>query len=164
MRDLLENFGGHSYAVGLSLKEDKIPEFTKRFEEYVAANILPDQLQPTINVDAEIEFADLTNQFIQTLKMFSPYGPSNEKPVFRTREVSDFGTSRLVGKNGEHIKLDVVDETSGKVMDAIAFNMSDKWPIVKSGRPFSISYTIEENKHHTARPGSFQLLVKEISY
>lgn len=161
-RDLLENFGGHSYAVGLSMKEENVPEFTRRFEEYVAANILPDQLQPTVTVDADIEFADITPTFIQLLKLFRPYGPSNEKPVFRTKNVTDFGTSRLVGKNDEHIKLDIVDETSGTVMDAIAFNMNEKWDLVHSGKPFTIAYTIVENKHHTARPGTFQLLVKEI--
>lgn len=162
-RDLLENFGGHSYAVGLSLKEENIPEFTKRFEEYVAANILPEQLEPTIEVDADIVFGDITPQFIRTLKLFNPFGPGNEKPVFRTAQVSDFGTSRPVGKNLEHLKLELVDETSGKVMDAIAFNMSDKWAIVNSGKPFTICYTIEENRHRSAKPGAFQLLVKDIS-
>lgn len=162
-RDLLENFGGHSYAVGLSLREENIPEFTRRFEEYVAANILPEQLEPTVEVDADIVFGDITTQFLHSLKLFNPFGPDNEKPVFRTKEVSDFGTSKLVGKNNEHIKLELVDETSGKVMDAIAFNQHDKWPIVKSGRPFTISYTIEENRHRSARPGAFQLLVNSIS-
>lgn len=162
-RDLLENFGGHSYAVGLSLCEENIPAFTKRFEEYVARNILPEQLQPTVEVDAEIVFGDLTNRFLKALKQFNPFGPGNEKPVFRTRMVSDFGTSKLVGKNNEHIKLELTDETSGKVMDAIAFNQVDKWPIVKSGKPFTICYTIEENRHRSAKPGAFQLLVSEIS-
>lgn len=162
-RDLLENFGGHSYAVGLSLKEENIPEFTKRFEEYVAANILPEQLEPTIEVDADIVFGDITPQFIKTLKLFNPFGPGNEKPVFRTTQVSDFGTSRIVGKNQDHLKLELVDETSGMVMDAIAFNMSDKLAIVKSGKPFTVCYTIEENRHRSAKPGAFQLLVKDIS-
>lgn len=162
-RHLLENFGGHSYAVGLSLREENIPEFTKCFEEYVSSNITHEQLQPTVEVDADIVFGDITPQFLRVLKMFNPFGPENEKPVFRTRNVSDFGSSKLVGKNNEHIKLELVDETSGKVMDAIAFNQADKFPLIKSGKPFTICYHIEENRHRSARPGAFQLLVSEIS-
>ena len=102
-RDLLENFGGHTYAVGLSLKEENIPEFTRRFEEYVAANILPNQLEPHLDIDAEIEFADITPELVAMLRKFNPFGPCNQKPVFRSKNVFDFGTSKLVGKNLEHI-------------------------------------------------------------
>ena len=161
-RDLLENFGGHSYAVGLSMREENIPEFTRRFEEYVAANITTEQLEPVVEPDTDITFSDITPYFLRTLKLFNPYGPGNEKPVFRTAEVSDFGTSKLVGKNNEHIKLEMVDETSGKVMDGIAFNMARQWEHVHSGAPFTIVYTIEENRHRAAKPGAFQLLVKDI--
>ena len=162
-RELLENFGGHSYAVGLSLREENVQEFTKRFEDYVSRHILPEQLEPTVTVDANIVFGDITAHFLRALKQFNPFGPGNEKPVFRTHGVCDFGSSKLVGKNNEHIKLELVDETSGKVMDAIAFNQADKFDLVKSGNPFTICYTIEENRHRSARPGAFQLLVSEIS-
>lgn len=162
-RDLLENFGGHTYAVGLSLKEENIPEFTRRFEEYVAENILPEQLEPAVEVDADIVFADIDSTLLRALKLFNPFGPANERPVFRTRHVSNFGTSRLVGRNNEHIKLDIVDDTSGKVMDGIAFNMHDKWDIVSSGHPFTVCYTIEENRHRSAKPGAFQLIIKLIT-
>ncbi len=160
-RDLLENFGGHAYAVGLSLKEEKIPEFTRRFEEYVAANILPSQLTPQLDIDAILPFAQITPEFLATLRLFNPFGPGNQKPVFCTRGVKDFGTSKLVGKNLEHIKLELVDDTSGKVFNGIAFNMAQYFDHIHSGKPFDICYTIEENKHRNAT-SSLQFLVKQI--
>ncbi len=159
-RDLLENFGGHTYAVGLSLKEENIPEFTRRFEEYVAANILPEQLTPQIDIDAFLSFSEITPEFVSTLRLFNPFGPGNRKPTFCTRRVKDFGTSKLVGRNLEHIKLELVDDTSGKVINGIAFNMASYFDHIHSGQPFNICYTIEENKHQAT--SSLQLLVKQI--
>ena len=160
-RDLLENFGGHPYAVGLSLKEENIPEFTRRFEEYVASNIMPSQLTPQLEIDAYITFSQITPLFISTLRKFNPFGPGNQKPVFCTRHVVDFGTSKLVGKNLEHIKFELVDDTSGKVFNGIAFNMAQYFPHIHSRKPFDICYTIEDNKHHNT-PNSVQLLIKGI--
>ena len=160
-RDLLENFGGHTYAVGLSLKEENIPEFTRRFEEYVAANIQPGQMQPQIDIDTYLTFADITPEFTSLLRRFNPFGPGNQKPLFCTRGVTDFGSSKLVGRNLEHIKLELVDDTSGKVLNAIAFNAAKYFPHIHSGKPFDICYTIEENRH---LPGTnaIQLFIKEI--
>ncbi len=160
-RDLLENFGGHTYAVGLSLKEENIPEFTRRFEEYVAANILPEQLTPQIDIDAVITFSDITPEFVSTLRLFNPFGPGNQKPVFCTRKVRDCGTSRLVGRQEEHIKLEVVDDTTGRIMNAIAFNMAQYFPRIHVGEPFDICYTIEESKHRNSN-FTQQLMVKQI--
>ena len=160
-RDLLENFGGHTYAVGLSLKEENIPEFTRRFEEFVAANILPSQLHPQFEIDAFLTFSELTNEFITTLRRFNPYGPGNQKPVFCTRGVLDFGTSKLVGRQLEHIKLELVDDTSGKVINGIAFNKADLFDKIHSGSRFDICYTIEDNKHQNS-PNAIQLQIKEI--
>ncbi len=160
-RDLLENFGGHTYAVGLSLKEENIPEFTRRFEEYVAANITPTQLTPQLDIDAYLTFADITPEFISLLKKFNPFGPGNPKPVFCTRGVFDFGTSKLVGRHLEHIKLELVDNTSGKVINGIAFNMAEHFQYIHECKPFDICYTIEENKHPNTS-NTVQLLVKEI--
>jgi len=160
-RDLLENFGGHTYAVGLSLKVENIPEFTRRFEEYVAANIRPTQLKPHHEIDATLAFAEITPEFITTLRRFNPFGPGNTKPVFRTRSVMDFGTSKVVGKQMEHIKLELVDDSSGRVFNGIAFNMADRFPHIHSRRPFDIVYTIEENKHQPSHP-SIQLHVIDI--
>ncbi len=158
--DLLENFGGHTYAVGLSLKEENIPAFTSRFEDYVAANILPEQLTPQIDIDAFLSFSEITPEFVSTLRLFNPFGPGNRKPTFCSRRVKDFGTSKLVGRNLEHIKLEMVDDTSGRVINGIAFNMASYFEHIHSGKPFNICYTIEENKHQNST--SLQLLVKQI--
>lgn len=160
-RDLLENFGGHTYAVGLSLKEENIPEFSRRFEEYVAETIKPNQLTPQIDIDAYLKFEEITPDFLAYLKLFNPFGPGNQKPIFCSKHVKDYGTSKLVGKNLEHIKLELVDNSSGKVMNGIAFNMSNFFAHIKSGESFDICYTIEENKHIN-NPNNYQLFVKEI--
>ena len=162
VRDLLENFGGHAYAVGLSMKVENIAEFTRRFEEYVAANILPEQLTPQVNIDAIINFSQITPEFVSTLRLFNPFGPGNQKPTFCTMRVKDFGTSKLVGKNLEHIKLELVDDSCGKVINGIAFNMAPYFKHISSGAPFNICYTIEENKHRNAG-SAIQLLVKQIN-
>lgn len=160
-RDLLENFGGHAYAVGLSLKEENIPEFTRRFEEYVAANITDKQLTPLLEIDAFLTFSQITPEFVNMLRHFNPFGPGNNKPVFCARLVMDFGTSKLVGKNLEHIKLELVDDTSGKVFNGIAFNMSQYFEHIHARKPFDICFTIEDNKHRSSTP-DIQLLIKEI--
>lgn len=160
-RDLLENFGGHTYAVGLSLKEENIPEFSRRFEEYVAKNILPSQRQPLLEIDAVITFSEITPTFFAMLNRFNPFGPGNQKPVFCTRSVKDFGTSKLVGRRSEHIKLELVDDTSGKVYNGIAFNMARHFEHIHAGMPFDICYTIEDNKHYPGG-GALQLQIKEI--
>ncbi|MDP4278479.1 MAG: single-stranded-DNA-specific exonuclease RecJ, partial [Bacteroidota bacterium] len=102
-RDLLENFGGHTYAAGLSMKLENVETFTRRFEAYVAENILPEQMVQSVDIDAEIRFQDITPKFFKLLKLFNPFGPENNKPVFCTRNVYDYGTSRLVGREQEHI-------------------------------------------------------------
>ena len=159
-RDILENFGGHTYAVGLSMKEENIPEFTRRFEKYVAEHILPTQLTPQLDIDAYLTFAEITPEFLSLLRKFNPFGQGNPKPVFCTRGVIDYGTSKLVGKHLEHIKLELVDNTSGKVFNGISFNMSRYFEHIHSRKPFDICYTIEEGKR-TNHP-HIQLQVKEI--
>lgn len=159
-RHLLENFGGHTYAVGLSLKEENIPEFSKLFEEYVSKHIQPNQLCPQLDIDADISFADITPELMSWLKKFNPFGPGNQKPVFRTRNVFDFGTSKLVGKNLEHIKLELEDDSTSRVISAIAFNMSPYFEHIHAHKPIDICYTIEQNKHH--HTDSIQLMIKDI--
>ena len=147
--------------MGLSLKEENLPEFTRRFEEYVSAHILPEQQTPVIDIDAFLTFSQITPELVSTLRLFNPFGPGNQKPTFCTRGIKDFGTSMLVGKHLEHIKLELVDDTSGKVINGIAFNMARYFDYIHAGKPFNICYTIEENKHHNAN-SSLQLLVKQI--
>lgn len=146
-RDLLENFGGHPYAAGLSLKVENIEEFTRRFEEYVSEHIQPTQTDAVINIDEELAFKDISMKLFNDLKRFEPYGPDNMKPIFCTRNVYDFGTSRVVGRNQEHIKLELVDNNSSRVMNGIAFGQSSQARYIKSKQAFDICYTIEENTH-----------------
>lgn len=160
-RDLLENFGGHTYAVGLSMKEENIKEFTRRFEEYVSTHILPNQLEPHLDIDAEIEFADITPELVSMLKRFNPYGPSNQKPVFCSKNVFDFGTSKLVGKNLEHIKLELEDDSTSHVINAIAFNMAQYFEHIHSHKPIDICYTIEQTKHGN-NIDTIQLMIRDI--
>lgn len=159
--DLLENFGGHTYAVGLSMKPENIPAFAERFERYVETHITAAQLRPVHVVDADMRFEDINIDMLHFLRRLNPYGPGNQKPVFRTSGVIDAGTSKVVGRNDEHIKLDLTNPGRTHEVNAIAFNMADKFPDVASGRPFTIVYTIEENKHHAAGM-PLQLQIKEI--
>lgn len=159
-RDLLENFGGHTNAVGLTLREENIPEFRRRFTEYVEEHIHDTQVTPSIDVDCEITFDQINNEFLRCLRFFNPFGPENPKPVFVTRNVRDFGTSKLVGRNEEHIKLELVDNHSKRVMNAIAFGMAEYFEKIKAGAQFDICYTIEETRHRNS--SSIQLQVKGI--
>ena len=161
-RDLLENFGGHPYAVGLSLKEENIPEFSRRFEEYVAEHIQPSQLTPHIEIAAELEFADITPELLSQLQKFNPFGPGNSKPIFCTRNVFDFGTSKLVGKNLEHIKLELEDNSTSRVINAIAFNMAPYFEHIHAHKPIDICYTIEQTRHGRHHPDSIQLMIRDI--
>lgn len=159
-RDLLENFGGHTYAVGLSLKEENISEFRRRFEEYVVSHIRPDQLSPQINIDAEISFADITPEFLNSLKKLNPFGPGNQKPIFISKNVFDFGTSKLVGKDSEHIKLELEDNSTSRVLNAIAFNMAQYFEYIHAHKPIDICYSIEHGKH--AGADTIQLMIRDI--
>lgn len=158
-RDLLENFGGHTYAAGLSMKVENVPLFRERFEDYVAQHITSEQTVPAIEIHAEIDFKDISNKFFTDLKRFSPFGPENEKPVFCTHHVYDYGSSKVVGREQEHIKLELVDNKSSKVMNGIAFGQSSHVRYIKSKRSFDICYTIEENSH---KKGEVQLQIEDI--
>ena len=160
-RDLLENFGGHTNAVGLSLKEENISEFRKRLSAYVEKHIETQQVTPQLDIDCELSFDEINYELIKYMRMFNPFGPENVKPVFMTLNVRDIGTSKLVGKKLEHIKLEIVDANSDKVMNGIAFNMGRYYDYIKKGLPFDICYTIEENKHRNS--SYIQLLIKGIN-
>ena len=158
--DLLENFGGHTYASGLTLKAVNVPEFKRRFEEYVDEHILPEQTQPQLDVDAMLDFKDISRRLFNELRRFEPFGPNNTKPVFCTRRVYDYGTSKVVGRNQEHIKLELVDNRSNNVMSGIAFGQSALARYIKTKRAFDIVYTVEENTH---KHGEIQLQIEDIS-
>ena len=158
-QDLLLNFGGHTYAVGLTLKWDNIRQFRDRFQKYVDEHILPEQKEALLNIGAEIDFKDISKPLYNDLKKFAPFGPNNPKPIFSTLGVYDFGTSKVVGREQEHIKLELVDSNSNNVMNGIAFGQSAAARYIKSKRSFDVAYTIEENifKH-----GQVQLQIEDI--
>lgn len=158
-RDILENFGGHTYAAGLSLKVENVPEFKRRFEEYVQENILHEQTLPNIDIDAVIDFQDITHKFYSDLKRFQPFGPDNTKPIFCTEKVYDYGTSKVVGREQGHIKLELVDGNSSKIMNGIAFGQSSQALYIKSKQSFDIVYTLEDNTH---KRGEIQLQIEDI--
>ncbi len=158
-RDILENFGGHTYAAGLTLKIEHIPEFKRRFEEYVQKNILHEQTLPNIDIDAVIGFQDITHKFFMDMKRFQPFGPDNKKPVFCSEHVYDYGTSKVVGREQEHIKLELVDNKSSKIMNGIAFGQSSQARYIKTKQSFDIVYTLEDNTH---KRGEIQLQIEDI--
>ncbi|HOO94919.1 MAG TPA: single-stranded-DNA-specific exonuclease RecJ [Proteiniphilum sp.] len=159
-RDILENFGGHMYAAGLTLKEEHLKEFTDRFNSLSFDGIEPGMMLPQITVDAEISLSQITPKFIADLKLFSPFGPENENPVFLSHNVLDSGNSKLVGKGFRHIKLELKDQTREAPMPGIAFCQQDFFQKIKGGEPVDICYTLEENTHGSR--SFMQLMIKDI--
>ncbi|MHC1708740.1 MAG: single-stranded-DNA-specific exonuclease RecJ [Bacteroidales bacterium] len=157
--DLLEHFGGHKYAAGLSLKAENFEIFRKRFEEIVASTITEDMLTPEIEIDACINLKDVNTKFYRILRQFAPFGPGNMSPVFSTEGVIDTGHARIVGNN--HLKLTVVHpDISGFPLPAIAFQQGQNIDLIKSGQRFNICYHIEENEWNGTT--SLQLNIKDI--
>ena len=158
-RDLLENFGGHTYAAGLTMRVEHVEEFKQRFIKYVEENIDPAQTMAQIDIEATIDFRDITRKFFTDLKRFNPYGPNNPRPIFCTHQVYDYGTSKVVGREQEHIKLELVDGKSANVMNGIAFGQSSQARYIKTKQSFDIAYAIEENTH---KRGEVQLQIEDI--
>jgi len=158
-RDLMLNFGGHTYAAGLTLRWKDIPEFRRRFQQYVEQHIQPEQIEATLDIDSVLDFKDVNRKLHSELKRFAPYGPGNVKPMFCTLRVYDYGTSKVVGRNQEHIKLELVDSKSSNVVNGIAFGQSAAARYIKSKRSFDIAYTIEENAF---RRTAIQLQIEDI--
>lgn len=158
-RDLLINFGGHTYAAGLTLRWDDIKKFRERFQQYVEEHIQPEQIEPLLNIDAMIDFKDITKRLHTELKRFSPFGLGNPKPLFCTIGVYDYGTSKVVGREQEHIKLELVDSKSSNVVNGIAFGQSASARFIKTKSSFDIAFTIEDNvfKHN-----AIQLQIEDI--
>jgi single-stranded-DNA-specific exonuclease len=159
--DLLESYGGHMYAAGLTLKIENIPEFRRRFEEIVTRQVTDLQQLQTIEVDAKIPLSEITPRFYRILKQFEPFGPHNMTPVFITEDVFDAGTSRLVGKSQEHLKLDLVEpDVNSGIFPGIAFNQSDKFDLITSGLPFDVCYSVTKNEYRGK--SSLQLFIRDI--
>ena len=159
--DLLESYGGHMYAAGLTLKIENVPEFRRRFEEIVKNQVTDLQQLQTVDIDAKITLSEITPRFYRILKQFAPFGPHNMTPVFVTEDVFDAGTSRLVGKNKEHLKLDLVEpDVNSGIFPGIAFNKSDKFDLITSGLPFDVCYSVAENEYRGKT--SLQLFIRDI--
>lgn len=158
--DLLENFGGHMYAAGLTMKLENVDKFISRFEKYVSDNILPKQLVPQIEVDAEIHLSSITPALYKTLCKFEPFGPGNMKPIFVTNGVFDYGTSKIVGKEHNHLKLELIEGHTRDTISGVAFGMGDKYSYIHCGSPFDVCFTIEENDYKGNK--SLQLMIRDI--
>ena len=159
--DLLENFGGHMYAAGLTMKPENVEEFTRRFNAYVEEHIDPQMLIPQVEIDAELLFSDITPAFRRDLNRFQPFGPGNTAPVFITRGASSHGDARLVGAECEHLRMDLMQrQKPNTTLQAIAFQQPTHFEWVRSGRPVDVCYTIVEN--HYRGTVSTQLRVKDI--
>ena len=157
--DLLEQFGGHKYAAGMTLKKENISAFQKRFEEVVSASIPENLLIPEIEIDSELDLSTISPKFYAVLKQFAPFGPKNMKPVFLSTSVKEKGFARIVGN--DHLKLDLLDaQNETTQLPAIAFNQGKHLDYVRSGNPFDVVYTIEENEWNGVI--SLQLNVKDI--
>ena len=163
--DLLEHFGGHKYAAGLSMKPENLPEFRRRFETYVAEHLVDEDFVPELEVDLKIKFSDITPKFMRILNQFAPFGPGNMAPVFWTDNVIDAGGSRPVGGH-KHLKLTVSqvgDAAQGIApFSGIAFQKGDLFNRIHSGEPFSICYHLEYNTWQGKT--NLQLNVKDIKF
>ncbi len=160
--DLLESYGGHMYAAGLTMKIDNIPAFTRRFEEIVKKAIPDAQQTEILEADCKIQLSEITPKFYRVLKQFEPFGPHNMNPLFITEDVLDNGTSRCVGKNLEHLKLDLVEPTGNSpVFPAIAFNQADHFEAISQGLPFDICFSVAENEFRGKT--NIQLYIRDIS-
>lgn len=159
--DLLENFGGHLYAAGLTLKEENLPEFCERIEKFMEGKINSDMLTPVIMIDTKLDFAQITPKFFRILKQFQPFGPGNSAPVFLTENVYDNGNARKVGADGSHLKLELIQESQPyRSISAIAFNKSEHFEHIKAGNPIDVCYSVVENYYRGI--ANLQLRVKDL--
>jgi len=159
--DLMENFGGHVYAAGLTLKEENVPEFCRRMNAFVAGKITPEMLTPVVDIDARLDFAQITPKFLRILKQFQPFGPGNSNPVFMTEDVYDGGGARKVGAGGIHLKLDLMQESHPyHQIAAIGFNMAPYYEHIKAGNAIDVCYSVVENFYRGS--STVQLRLKDI--
>jgi len=143
--EYIEQFGGHKYAAGLTLKKENLAGFTAKFEEVVSATIQEEMLNPQISIDAELTISEINPKLYRILKQMAPFGPGNMSPTFMTQQVIDRGYGRKIGQEQTHLKLNVGDKEPTQYLDCIGFGMADKFELIKEGQQFDIAYAIEEN-------------------
>lgn len=159
--DILENFGGHVYAAGMTMREEHVEEFARRVDSFVTDTITDEMLTPVTDIDAVLNFSQITPKFFRLLKQFQPFGPGNGNPVFLTENVYDAGNGRKVGAGGLHLKLDLIQESQPyRQIATIAFNMADCFDYIKAGNPFDICYSIVENYYRGN--STIQLRLKDL--
>jgi len=159
--DLLESFGGHMFAAGLTLKKENIQPFMDRFEQYVNSTITEDQLVPRVFIDTELSFSEISVDFFNIMNQFQPFGPENMSPVFVSRNVFDTGSGRMVGSSGEHLKLDLCQESTGqRSFSAIAFSQANHFEYIRGGNPFDICFSLEMNEFRGNK--NLQLNIRDI--
>ena len=159
--DLLENFGGHVYAAGLTMKEENLQEFSRRIDSFTAGKITKEMTTPIIEIDSKLDFSQITPKFFRLLKQFQPFGPGNNNPIFVTEDVYDDGNGRKVGAGGVHLKLDLIQESYPyHQIPAIAFNKASFFDYIKGGNPFDVCYSIVENYYRGN--STIQLRVKDL--
>ncbi|MDR0833187.1 MAG: single-stranded-DNA-specific exonuclease RecJ [Candidatus Symbiothrix sp.] len=157
---VLVNFGGHTFAVGVTIEEKNLDAFKAALEAYADKNMMQAQLTQTLDIDVALKLNEINDKLMTDLNAMQPFGQDNQKPVFCSLGVLDAGSSKLVGKESEHIKLQIVDDSTNTPVSAIAFGMGEKYNIVKSGQPFDVCYTVEENNYGNTT--TVQLMVKDI--
>jgi single-stranded-DNA-specific exonuclease len=158
--DLLEQFGGHKYAAGLTLKKENLTAFIQRFEEVVSTTITAEMQIPKINIDLEMPMQDITMKTYRIIEQMAPFGPSNSRPVFTTKGVIDNGSGRLIGQDKNHLKLAITDNHNSKTLDGIGFGMSDFFSIIKDKQPFDICFIFDLNEWNGT--SKLQLRIKDI--
>ena len=156
----LEQFGGHKYAAGLTLLPEQYPLFKEAFETVVKQTIYPELRTPKLSIDTTLPLSKLTQKFYNVLKQFEPFGPCNLPPLFYAENVVDTGFAKHIGKNNEHLKLCLREVGSAPYFDAVGFSLGHKLPLITSGKPFSIVYSVEENLWNGKL--SLQLQVRDI--
>lgn len=159
--DLLENFGGHMYAAGLTMKPENVEEFTRRFNDFVEQHIDPQMLVPQVDIDSELLFSDITPKFRDNLNRFQPFGPGNAAPVFATYGVSNHGDAKLVGMECEHLRMDLMQRQKPNTkIQSIAFQQPTHYQWVRAGKPIDVCYQIVENHYRGCI--TTQLRIKDI--
>ena len=161
--EYLENYGGHKYAAGLTLKLENLEPFKEKFEQIVCETINDEMLTPQINIDAQLKLSDITPEFYHMLQKFAPFGPNNTIPVFVTENVINFIGTRRVGRNNEHLKLVVVDDTRVcNDRSGIGFGMGNLYDKINTGHFFDICYTLQENEF--MGKNDIQMMLKDLHF
>jgi single-stranded-DNA-specific exonuclease len=157
--DLLENFGGHTCAVGVTIRLENLEPFRQRLQIYADQHMIADQMTQKLDIDVALTFDEINPKLLSDLKRMSPYGADNLKPVFCTYAVCDAGATKRVGKEQEHIRMELLDSTTEIPVQAIAFNMaSSYYRAIKAGQLFDICYTLEENNYSNTTSIQLQII------